>query len=104
MGSASGPGTGGELASEPFATEENDRPRPLHVAGLADDDGTAVVAVRLFDSLNYRICIPGLQVRHPVQLSTWRWNTATAEDAPRGRRSPEEHDAQRPARHLGLSG
>ena len=38
-------------------------------ARLADHSGTAVVAVRLFDSLNYRISIPGVEVRHPVQIS-----------------------------------
>jgi hypothetical protein len=66
---AFGAGTNGVTASEPFATEEHPRPKSVHIAGLADDSGTAVVAVRLFDSLNYRITIPDVQVRHPVQIS-----------------------------------
>jgi hypothetical protein len=66
---AFGAGTDGVTASEPFATEENARPGPVHMAGLANHSGTAVVAVRLFDSLNYRISIPDVQVRHPVQIS-----------------------------------
>lgn len=66
---AFGAHTTGLTASEPFATEENARPMPTHLAGLADNRGTAVVAVRLFDSLNYRISIPGVQVQHPVQIS-----------------------------------
>lgn len=66
---AFGAGTNGVTVSEPFATEEIARPKPVHVAGLADHSGTAVVAVRLFDSLNYRIGIPDVQVRHPVQIS-----------------------------------
>ncbi len=66
---AFGAGTDGVMASEPFATEENARPKPVHMVGLADHSGTAVVAVRLFDSLNYRISIPDVQLRHPVQIS-----------------------------------
>lgn len=66
---AFGPGTRKDIASEPFATDENDQPRPLHITGLADHSGTAVLAVRLFDSLNHRISIPGVQVQRPVQLS-----------------------------------
>jgi hypothetical protein len=66
---AFGAHTNGVTASEPFATEENARPMPTHRAGLADDSGNAVVAVRLFDLLNYRISVPDVQVRHPVQIS-----------------------------------
>ena len=72
--------SGGDTRSEPFATGKDDRPRPVHLAGLADHGGAAVVAVRLFDWLNYRVIIPGVQVRRPVQISI---DLAVADDRPR---------------------
>lgn len=66
---AFGAGAGGDVAREPFATKKNERPKPMHVAGFGDKDGKAVMAVRLFDSLNYRIDLPDVEVRQPVQLS-----------------------------------
>lgn len=67
---AFGAGAGGEdTMSEPFATARDDRPRAVHMAGLAEDRGAAIVAVRLFDSLNFRVIVPGVRVRHPVQIS-----------------------------------
>lgn len=72
--------SGADTRSEPFATGKDDRPASVHIAGLADNGGAAVVAVRLFDYLNYRVIIHDVQVRHPVQISI---DLAVADGRPR---------------------
>ena len=53
---------------EPFRIPGSDSPAPRHVIGLARSDQGVVVVLRLFDFLVYRLDVPGVEVRHDVQM------------------------------------